>query len=127
MPVDRPARDSGRGGDLLERRAGHSLAGENLARGGQDVLPCALGFLFCSTQVGGEMSLTYIRDCILECWVRINSTRKDPPHGVRSLPAGVPRRLRPDPLPYGPFPVPPFPPVPRIPPQPRHTPPPPSP
>ena len=65
MPVDRPARDSGRGGDLLERRAGHTLAGEHLARRGEDVLPRALGLLFCSTQVGDE-SLTYIRDCILE-------------------------------------------------------------
>src|SRR5258705_1627539 len=67
MPVDRPASDAGRRGDLLERRAGHSLAGENPACRGENVPPGALGFLFCSTQVGGTASLTYIRDCILEC------------------------------------------------------------
>src|SRR5882762_9069817 len=71
MPVDRPARDAGRGGDLLERRAGHSLTGENPACCGEDPLPGALRILFCSTQVGDAASLAYIRDCILYSPARI--------------------------------------------------------
>src|SRR5439155_10433958 len=64
MPVDRPARHAGRGGDLPERRAGHSLAGENLACRTQDALPGALGFPFRSTQIGSAASLTRVRGCI---------------------------------------------------------------
>src|SRR5207249_12104848 len=88
MPVDRPPRDAGRGGDLFEGRAGHSLAGENLSRRGQDALPGALGFPFGSTHAAdAASSLTYIRDCILQCVARLNLDEKRSPHGLRSRPA----------------------------------------